>query len=656
MVLKTKIIGIIVLVIMLSIGISTIIVLNFQTKRLIEDQSFDMALMSTMIIRSTEAAMEKGKTEEVQKILENIGKDPEMLSLRIVSPDGYILNSKDLAEIGYKSKEFPYLNAKEIQEKPIIGENNIIYLTPILNKPGCYDCHSRNISVIGIVELKYDLTRTSADIMEMKRFLVLSNILTVLTVAFLLSALFSRHILKPLSTLLATIKKVESGNMDARVELHSTDEFGSIGESFNQMIDEIRRLYDKNIKKEKEISKTRVELEHKRTLEELNSQLEFKIKEVETANKAILGLTRELKSKNIELEKTVERLKKITDVGRVLTSIIETEELIKLVIRTTAELLKVEKGSIYLKKTNDIRLTLQYQKGMGIESTPDISLDFHPLYKKILGEGTNVFIKKTIDNNGMFAIGVPLRVKGQIMGGMLLEKMDTHFTDDEQEILNTLANQAMVAIENAWLYESVKTNYFGTIQALVNALEANDKYTRGHSERVKYLSVELGRHMGLDYKELEILEHAAILHDIGKIGVDSMILNKTGRLTSSEYSLIKAHPLIGDEILGPIGTLEGVRTTIIQHHERYDGAGYPYGIAGEEISLKARILSVVDTFDAMMTDRPYRKAFSIQRVKEELHQSSGTQFDPLAVSAYLDMLESRENELLETAGYSLNSH
>ncbi|MDA8168792.1 MAG: HD domain-containing protein [Nitrospiraceae bacterium] len=650
MVLKTKLIGIIVLVILLSVGLSTAVVLNFQSKRLIQDEFTDMELMGNIIIRSTESAMSQGKTDEVQKILENIGKDPEIIALRIVSPDGYILNSKDSSEIGYKSKDFAYSSSKDSQ-RPFIKDNSITHFAPLYNKPQCYSCHSQNIKINGIVELKYDSSRTMADIMLMKRFLVLSNILTVLVVAILLSTLFTRHIMAPLKTLLATIKKVENGDMDARVELQTGDELGTIAESFNRMIDEVKKLYEKNLKKEKEINRARIELEHKTTLEELNSQLEFKVKEVETANKAILSLTRELKTKNYELEKMVERLKKINDVGRVLSSIIETEELIKLIIRTTAELLKVEKGSIYLKKTDEARLTLQYQKGMGVENTADMSFEFHPLYKKLLTEGTSVFVKKSASEGGMFAIGVPLKVKGQIIGGMLLEKMDTNFTEDELEILSTLANQAMVAIENAWLYESVKSNYFGTIQALVNALEANDKYTRGHSERVKILSIELGKQLGLNYKELEILEHAAILHDIGKIGVDSIILNKTGRLTSSEFSMIKAHPLIGDEILGPIGTMEGVRTTIVQHHERYDGTGYPYGIAGEEISLKARILSVVDTFDAMMTDRPYRKALSFQKAKEEIQQGSGTQFDPLAVSAFLDLLDSREEDLLMLAGY-----
>jgi HD-GYP domain-containing protein (c-di-GMP phosphodiesterase class II) len=219
------------------------------------------------------------------------------------------------------------------------------------------------------------------------------------------------------------------------------------------------------------------------------------------------------------------------------------------------------------------------------------------------------------------------------------------------ELLMTLSNQAIVAIENASLYESVKRNYFSTIQSLVNALEASDIYTRGHSERVKFLSLELGRFIGLDFKELELLEHAAILHDIGKIGIESFILQKQGKLTPKEYGLIKSHPLIGEEILGPIDTLEGVRQTILQHHERYDGKGYPYGLRAEELSFKARILSVADAFDAMMSARPYRKALSLYDIKEELIVHAGTQFDPYVVESFIEMLNLKGETLLASTGY-----
>jgi len=279
---------------------------------------------------------------------------------------------------------------------------------------------------------------------------------------------------------------------------------------------------------------------------------------------------------------------------------------------------------------------------------------------ELLSCGKPLFLTQTgeqADADGQFVslIGAPLQIKAQVIGAMILEvKADmTAFTKEDLSLLTTLSNHAVVAIENAWLYKSFKDNYFSTIQSLVNALEASDKFTKGHSERVRFLSLELGRHIGLDFKELEILEQASILHDIGKIGIESFILQKQGKLTSNEYSMIKAHPLIGEEILAPIDNLSEVRQIIIQHHERYDGKGYPYGLKGDELSFKAKILSVVDTFDAMMSDRPYRKALSMQKIKQEVLDHSGTQFDPSIVESFIGLLDLKGEELLSAAGYSI---
>lgn len=661
MVLKSKIITVLTVVLLLTIGTSAAVVLRVQTKMLIDSKLKDVEVLSDLIERSITDAMESGRTANVQKILENIGKNQEITTLRILSTSGAIMKSKSPDEIGLKAKEYTLANSDH-QKQPILNEEAITYFKPISNKPECYGCHDKEVKTAGIIQIKYDMSRSKNDIMSIKRFLVFSNILSVLAVAIILSIMFSKLILKPLRNVLSAMKEFEAGNWEAKAHATGNDELGVISQAFNKMTDEVRGLHEKSLRKEKELSKIKLDLDHKRKLEELNAQLQFKVKEVETANKTVVTLSKEVKSKNVELEKMVERLRRINDVGKMLSSIIETDELIKLIIKTTAELLSAGRGAIYLKRNEKPSLTLKYHHGIGVEDFGDVALDFKPIYSELMDNGSPVIIhekdsvKKNsygIDNS---AIGVPLKMKGQVIGAMLLEdKLDgASFTDDELELLTTLANQAMVSIENAWLYERVKNNYFATIQSLVNALEANDRYTKGHSERVRYLSVELGKYIGLDYREVEVLEHAAILHDIGKIGIDSMVLHKEGKLTANEYGLVKAHPLIGDEILGPIDTLAGVRTTIIQHHERYDGRGYPYGIPGDEISLKARILAVIDTFDAMLTDRPYRRSLTLFRAKEELKHGAGSQFDPYVVNAFLDMLESREEELLMTSGYNLS--
>ena len=648
--MKTKIISIIALVIMATVGVSTALVLNFQSTVILKNNLLSMKLMSGIITRSIEQDMVMGETGGVQKTLENIGKTPEIINLRIVSPDGYILSSKNPSEIGYKSQDF--VSSDERAGRPAIVDNAMLMYAPIYNEPRCYGCHSSKVKVNGLVEIKSDLTRTEGNILAVKRFLVFANMLTVIVVSMLLGLLFAKNIARPVKTLLDTMKKVEDGDMEARAEFGGEGELGALAESFNRMVERIRELHEKNLNKERKINRARTELEHKRSLEELNSRLEFKVKEVETANHAILSLSRELKTKNIELEKMVERLKKISDLGRALSHAVEVQELLKLIIRTASELLKAENGYIYIEKNGVQKLLFRYRKGMGVEKFGNVMDLERPDFRKLL-EGSNVFSASNGGAGAVSAIGVPFLIKGKPAGGLLLEKNSESFSEDELEVLATLSGQAMVAIENAWLYESVKANYFGTVQALINVIEANDRYTRGHSERVRTLSVMIGRKLGLPSAEMELLEHAAILHDIGKIGVDSLLVNKNGRLKKTEFSLVKAHPLIGNEILDPIGTLEGIRAAILQHHERYDGTGYPFGIAGEEITLKARILSVADAFDAMMTDRPYRRAFSLQRVKEEIRDSSGTHFDPLVVSAFLDMLDSNEEDILARAGYTV---
>ncbi len=650
MVLKTKIIAIIVLVVLVTLSLTTIIILNVQQKKLILSTFDDAKMLSGIVERSIGEAMRNGKSRDVQRILENLGRSKELVTLRILSVAGEVLKSKTPKEIGSKSREF--LNFGRKKGSPfLINNKRVINYTVIRNRKACYGCHDSKVEINGIIEMGVDFSRHRAAILSMKRFLFLVNIIGVICIAAVLSILLTNFVIKPMNILLRTIREVDGGNWDARVYLDSNDEMGAIGSSFNKMITHIKSLYDKNIKKQRELSRVKAELEHKKRLEELNSQLQYKIKEVETANKAIMSLSREIKNKNVKLTNMVDRLKTINEVGRVLSTIIDSDELVRLIIKTTAELLDAERGAIYLNDENESSLTIKYLKGAGIERNEGIAVDFKAIYSEVLHKG-----RPLLKGNGSgypSAMAVPLKMKTRVIGAIILENKagGHHFSDDELEILSTLANQAMVAIENAWLYDRVKNNYFATIQALVNALEANDLYTKGHSERVKTLAIELGRHIGLDFKELEILEHAAILHDIGKIGIDSIILNKEDKLTSAEYSLVKAHPLIGEEILGPVDELDDVRTTIMQHHERYDGRGYPYGLAGEELFLKARILSVIDTFDAMLTDRPYRKAFPYPRVLEELRLNAGTQFDPFVVDSFIEMLQIKGEQFLVDVGY-----
>jgi HD-GYP domain-containing protein (c-di-GMP phosphodiesterase class II) len=207
------------------------------------------------------------------------------------------------------------------------------------------------------------------------------------------------------------------------------------------------------------------------------------------------------------------------------------------------------------------------------------------------------------------------------------------------EMLSTIAAQAAIAIKNATLYDEQQQTYLNTIQALVSAIEASDSYTKGHSERVTRYCMEIGGQLNLSVDRMQILERAAILHDIGKIGIDLSLLHKEGKLTPYDIRQLQQHPSIGMHILEPIEFLHDVRVCIGQHHERFDGMGYPNRIKKDEQLIEARILAIADSFDAMTSDRPYRKALQMDNAIKELHDNAGTQFDPDIVEVFSKLIE-----------------
>lgn len=193
-----------------------------------------------------------------------------------------------------------------------------------------------------------------------------------------------------------------------------------------------------------------------------------------------------------------------------------------------------------------------------------------------------------------------------------------------------------------------ETIFMGTINALVTTIEASDTYTHGHSTRVTNYSMALASRVGLPEERLRILKQAAILHDIGKIGIDKSILHKTGRLDENEMNAMRQHPVIATHILRHIEELEEVQAIVARHHERFDGKGYPFGIGGNDLPIESRILSVADTFDAMTSHRPYRKGLPLEVTINELAKNAGTQFDPQLVDHFIRLV--REGELTKSTG------
>jgi diguanylate cyclase (GGDEF)-like protein len=222
---------------------------------------------------------------------------------------------------------------------------------------------------------------------------------------------------------------------------------------------------------------------------------------------------------------------------------------------------------------------------------------------------------------------------------------DPDLVERPLRLLAGLAHQSKLAIANANNFESLEGTFISTVEALANALEANDEYTSSHARGITDLSLKVGQELGLPPKELKRLELGALFHDIGKIGIPSEILSKPGKLTPEERAVIETHPELGEKIIAPICRLQDVRPIVRHCHERWDGRGYPDAIAGELIPLESRIVFVCDAFHAMTTDRPYRGRLPLEEARKRLLEGAGTQFDPEVVDVFVRLLDAHGDEL-----------
>lgn len=232
----------------------------------------------------------------------------------------------------------------------------------------------------------------------------------------------------------------------------------------------------------------------------------------------------------------------------------------------------------------------------------------------------------------------PVAIDGEVLGAFLLSEkrgVDRAVTNIELKMIEAAAGYVAILLENSALYDEQQDMFLGTLEALTSAIDAKDPYTRGHSERVAHLAAELAREIGLSEHDVERIRIAGLVHDIGKIGVPESVLRKPGRLTDDEFDLMKKHPEIGHHILRDIPLLDDVLPGVMHHHERWDGRGYPARLAGEDIPRMARIIGLADAFEAMSSNRTYRRALPRGKVLAEIAECAGSQFDPELADAFL---------------------
>ncbi|MFA5809068.1 MAG: HD domain-containing phosphohydrolase, partial [Thermoleophilia bacterium] len=374
-----------------------------------------------------------------------------------------------------------------------------------------------------------------------------------------------------------------------------------------------------------------------------------------------LGLQKE-KEKAVTAERDrSERLKLMLDVSSTVSSSLKIDQVLQVLAERIVEAIGVTFCHILLldEKGDHLRVVaahparpLEWEDSMGAS----LSLDDLPDYRKALQTRAAVVVGGRREGpaesmpekqreqmcNAKSILLYPLVVGDLAVGVVCVGEHRSWerspLSSEKAVLCQTIVNQGAVAVGNAISHEVLEEAFIGTIRSLAEAIDAKDTSTRGHSDWVAKYAMMIGRQMGLENGRLDALKYAGYLHDVGKIGIPDSILAKTSQLTQEEWQLMKKHPIMSAKILEPVPLAPAIKAAIRHHHERYDGKGYPYGLSGESIPVEARIMAVADSYEAMISDRPYRKALSDEQAVAELKRCVGSQFDPRMVEAFLRAL------------------
>ncbi|HNB50862.1 MAG TPA: HD domain-containing phosphohydrolase [Anaerolineales bacterium] len=359
-----------------------------------------------------------------------------------------------------------------------------------------------------------------------------------------------------------------------------------------------------------------------------------------------------------EQEQEVERLYALIDVGKVINSSLDLTTVLNEVMDTIISLTGAERGFLML-SNHQGGLDFRVARNMARETLEEEDFKISStIAHRVAAQGEPVLTTNAQEDprfTGQHSVAiynlrsilcVPLKVKGQVTGLIYADNRvrSGAFTQRDLHILTAFGNQAAVALENARLFNDVQRSNFElaqaydvTLEGWARALELRDQETEGHTRRVTELTVRLAKAMGFEGEELNHIRRGALLHDIGKMGIPDRILLKPGKLTDQEQETMKKHPVYAYEMLYPIEKLRPALDIPHRHHEKWDGSGYPGGLKGKDIPLAARIFAIVDVWDALRSDRPYRESWPAEKVRTHLREQSGTHFDPRVVEAFLDL-------------------
>lgn len=380
----------------------------------------------------------------------------------------------------------------------------------------------------------------------------------------------------------------------------------------------------------------------------------------ESAREEISGLAINFNRITSRLENTIKNLEASKEqmrrmlfrIGSIVASPIDIDKVMQILLSTTVQVLEAKKGFVFMQddEKGSVRLLINV-------NATDEDLKYYEnwreegIIKKVIREKRSVKIsindpaevKEVLCpiEKSKTSISAPIILANRVIGVISLadKKGGGEFLEDELFLLENLSSQIAMALENSRLRKNAEKSYFETVIALATAVDSRDEYTIGHSKQVTKYAVAIAKNMGLTENDIDILRDAALLHDIGKIGMPDDLLRNTDELTKDEKDLVWKHPVTGENILKPVESLSKLCPIVRHHHERYDGKGYPDGLQGKDIPLLARIIMLADSYDAMRSDRSYQKGRSTEKAIAEIKKCSGSQFDPLCVKTFVEYLE-----------------
>lgn len=411
---------------------------------------------------------------------------------------------------------------------------------------------------------------------------------------FVISFLIVTNIARPINQMLKGTTRIGGGDLDFRLNIVTGDEIEQLAKGFNEMASNLKKSHD------------------------------------ETQNQLL-------------------ELSELYRISTAITQTIEADELLNLILNETLNYIGAESGSIMLLEPETGDLVIRASQGLSREVVQKTRVPMSKCIavsvasvasgqKPLALTGRESFCKPD-DRQVKHSLCVPLIAQNKPIGAICANKYnDVPFSQQGIDFVSTLAGNMALVIENVKLFEAIRVAYLAVIRSLVDAIEAKDSYTKGHSERVAFYAVSIGQELDLPSEAIEGLQTAAYLHDIGKIGIPDHLLLKKGALTKEELDEVKLHPDVSDRILRHIKFSWEVLPTVRYHHERWDGTGYPDGLRGEAIPLGARILALADSFDAMTSNRPYRPALSEVEAISQLRRESWKKYDGRLVELFIGIL------------------